>query len=74
MSNEKIKTDLDRYLRNIKAYKRKQAILKVINMLNENPNLTKEMVGQDLKEVFSIAKREYKKQSLKENRIKKVKN
>lgn len=62
--------DIDKKLRELKKEKEKQKITKVVTMLKNNPDLIKEMINSELREVFGIAKREYKKQIIEENRKK----
>ena len=59
-------TNIDKILREKEQAEREQKIVEVLNMLEKNPDLTEDMVRPDLRKVLGVAKREYKKNIIRE--------
>lgn len=59
--------DLDKYLREKHKKEEQEKIKYFLELLRENTNISEDMVRQDLRKYFRIAKREYYKEQLRQS-------
>lgn len=60
--NENNLKSIDRCIREKEEIERQQKIAYLLELIRNNPDITEEMVRPDLKKYLGIAKREYKKE------------